>query len=369
MDGGDLVLMSESDGGLLDQMSLLDRRMAEIQNELQQQEIRFKHLHDERSLLEQLHTINQMTSRKMNDEVFGEKAFPSKKLFLERLPDPDEFAKVALHTAQRNLEEGVPDADQMLQEVQEKEALSLLHDEIIHVLKTTVKEPNVHLRLDPITGLFLGCAIVTCANTDEAERTLKNLTGRWRLPPAIDQPVQIHYVDEVTEPRVLVEGLGPDVTASNMRELLGHYGQIEEFDARDRRDKRGIESASVRFASIDDAYTAISLQHGCPMPPAIYDVEMSGSDPQELVPFIAESLDIHPESVVLISGPEELDTPGRYVLNVSIPDVPPDHVTRLIEFQGTEPSHPRVLAVLPPPAITLRLPKKRKKIRPEDQVF
>eukprot|EP01061_Rhynchopus_euleeides_P003897 TRINITY_DN13174_c0_g1_i1.p1 TRINITY_DN13174_c0_g1~~TRINITY_DN13174_c0_g1_i1.p1 ORF type:complete len:737 (+),score=354.19 TRINITY_DN13174_c0_g1_i1:64-2211(+) len=367
MESGDLMLRSETEGGLLDQMAMLDRRMAEIQNELQQQELRFKHLHDERSLLEQLHTINQMTSRKMNDEVFGEKAFPSKKLFLERLPDPDEFAKVALHTAQRNLEEGVPDADQMLQEVQEKEPMALLHDEIIHVLKSTVKDPSVYLRLDPITGLFLGCAIVTCANTDESERTLKNLTGRWRLPPAIDQPVQIHYVDENTEPRVLVEGLGPDVTGGNLRELLSHYGQVDEFEARDRRDKRGIESASVRFASIDDAYTAISLQHCCPMPPAIYEMEMSASDPQDLVPYIAEALNVHTESVGLISGPEELDTPGRYVLSVSIPDVPPDHVTRLIDFQPSDPSYPRVLGVLPPPAITLRLPKKRKKIRPEDQ--
>ena len=370
MENGDLIVRDEGSGqGLLDQMAQLDRRMAEIQNELQQQELRFKHLHDERSLLEQLHTINQMTSRKMNDEVFGDgKMFPSRKLFLERLPDPDEFAKVALHTAQRNVDEGAQDADEILQEVMNKEPMSLLHDEVIHVLETTIKEPRVEMRMDPRTKQFLGCAVVTCQNADEGERALTNLTGRWLLPPATDQPVQIHYIDETTEPRVLVDGLGPDVTGAALKELLSHYGQIEEFESRDRKDKRGIESASVKFLAVDDAYTAISLQHGCPIPPAIYDLEMKGSSPDALVPALAEYLSLPQEAVVLVSGPEEVDAAsGRYILNVSIPDVPPDQVTRLVEVHP-DPSGPRVLVVLPPPAITLRLPKKRKKIRPEDQV-
>eukprot|EP01059_Diplonema_ambulator_P032380 TRINITY_DN6321_c0_g1_i5.p1 TRINITY_DN6321_c0_g1~~TRINITY_DN6321_c0_g1_i5.p1 ORF type:complete len:608 (+),score=278.22 TRINITY_DN6321_c0_g1_i5:41-1864(+) len=360
--GNELVLRSDTEGGLLDQMNLLDKRMNEIQNELQQQELRFKHLHDERGLLEQLHTINQMTSRKLNDEVFGEgKMFPSRKLFLEHLPDPEQFAEIALKTAQRNLEEGAEDAQQILDEVVNKDPMTLLHEEIVHVLGSYVKEPRIEMRMDPITEVFLGCAVVTCASLDEAERALTNLTGRWLLPPSVDQPVQIHYIDEIIEPKVLVESLPPDVTASTLRELLSHYGSIEEFDCRERKDRKGLECCTVRFATIDDAYTAIALQHGCAMPPAIYELEMEG-DQEVLLPTLSEQLNIRPEDIILVEGPEPLEG-GRYLLSVSISVVNPDQVVSLVE----EEHAPRVTAVVPPTTITLRLPKKRKKIRPEEQ--
>eukprot|EP01064_Diplonema_japonicum_P000551 TRINITY_DN10355_c0_g2_i1.p1 TRINITY_DN10355_c0_g2~~TRINITY_DN10355_c0_g2_i1.p1 ORF type:complete len:729 (+),score=280.27 TRINITY_DN10355_c0_g2_i1:62-2188(+) len=358
----ELMLRGETEGGLLDQMTLLDKRMAEIQNELQQQEMRFKHLHDERGLLEQLHTINQMTSRKMNDEVFGEgKMFPSRKLFLERLPDPEEFAKVALKTAHRNLEEGAEDAQQILDEVMSRDPMSLLYEEVVHVLESYIKEPKIEMRMDPITEVFLGCAVVTCASLDEAERALTNLTGRWLLPPSTNQPVQIHYVDEIIEPKVVVESLPPDVTSQALRELLSHFGSIEEFDCRERKDRRGVESTTVRFATIDDAYTAIALQHGCPIPPAIYELEMEG-DQDELLPALAQQLNLRPDDVVPIEGPQPVEG-GRFVLDVSISAVGPDQVSQLLDIEEV----PRVTAVVPPATIALRLPKKRKKIRPEDQ--
>ncbi|KAJ9450138.1 hypothetical protein DIPPA_21673 [Diplonema papillatum] len=373
MDSVDLILRHENEGGLLDQMSQLDKKMNAIQNELQQQELRFKQLHDERNLLEQLHTINQMTSRKINDEVFGDgsRMFPSRRLFLERLPDPNEFAKVAHQTAQRNLEEGAEDAQQILDEVSSKDPMSLLHDEIVHVLETSIRDPRIEMRIDPITEMFLGCAIVTCASLDEAERALTNLTGRWLLPPSTDQPVQIHYIDESAEPKVVVEGLGPDVSANTVKELLSHYGSIEDFEGRERRDRSGLESATVKFSSIDDTYVAISLQHNCPIPPAIYDIEMvpAGGNVDELAACLHEYLEIGEYDVELIHGPDRIsENSERYSLSVSISSASPEQVIQLIERTSAHAfDGPRVTAVHPPPLITLRLPKKRKKIRPEDQ--
>eukprot|EP01060_Flectonema_neradi_P041608 TRINITY_DN9933_c1_g1_i1.p1 TRINITY_DN9933_c1_g1~~TRINITY_DN9933_c1_g1_i1.p1 ORF type:complete len:723 (+),score=217.21 TRINITY_DN9933_c1_g1_i1:220-2169(+) len=305
-----------------------------------------------------------MTSRKLNDEVFGDgKLVPSRKLFLERLPDPDEFAAVALETAERNLEAGAEDAQQIYDEVRGKDPMALLHDEIIHVLETSIKDPRINMCIDPLTEMFLGCAVVTCATLDEAERALTNLTGRWLLPPQTDQSVQLHYIDDTADPKVSVEGLGPGTSVHALRELLSHYGSVEEIDARERKDRRGIESATVKFATIEDAYTAISIQHGCPIPPAIYDLEMQGV-PEDLLPSLAHQLSLNDTDIAILSGPDEVPGSSRYTLTVSIPPiVSPEQVTQLIE--NTE--EPRVTGVLPPPAVTLRLPKRRKKIRPEDQ--
>eukprot|EP01063_Lacrimia_lanifica_P011283 TRINITY_DN1809_c0_g1_i1.p1 TRINITY_DN1809_c0_g1~~TRINITY_DN1809_c0_g1_i1.p1 ORF type:complete len:713 (+),score=373.30 TRINITY_DN1809_c0_g1_i1:77-2215(+) len=368
MENGDMILRGDTEMGLLDQMNMLDRKMNEIQNELQQQELKFKHLQDERGLLEQLHTINQMTSRKMNgDSGFGDgKMLPSRKLFLERLPDPNDFARVALETAQRNLEEGAEDAQQILDEVTQKEPISLLEEEIRHVLETTITDPKIDMRMDPVTRVFLGCVVVTCGSLDEAERALTNLTGRWLLPPATDHAVQIHYIDESTDPKVLVEGLGLDVTANELHTTLSHYGIVEDFDARDRKDRKGVESATVRFASIEDAYTAISVQHGQPLPPQVYDIEMMGPDPSVFISSLARQLNIEEEDIEVRYGPEPIEgSPDRYAINCCMSVVPPENVVGLVADALDDDA--RIVVVHPPPAISLRLPKKRTKIRPEDQ--
>eukprot|EP00755_Sulcionema_specki_P007759 Sspe_Gene.39070::Locus_18858_Transcript_1_1_Confidence_1.000_Length_2340::g.39070::m.39070 len=366
MADGALVLHSSiADGSLLEQLNTLDDKLHELQAELQSQEHRFKYLHDERYLLEQLQTINQMASRKLNDEVFGDgKLQPSKKLFIEHLPQPEEFAVLVKEVAQRQVAEGAENAESMLEDIESKDALTLLYDEVVQVLESTVKDPKVEMRMDPLTGNFLGCAILACGSLDEGERTLTTLSNRWQLPPHEDQPVQLHYIDEATDPKVLVEGLTPQDDVNVIRDLLSHYGTVEEIETKEI--KKG--SVTVRFRTIEDAFTAISLQHGRPIPPAVFHVDVESESPDVILGELAAMLNMSEEDIDVVSPPERVEERGAnvYSLRISSSHAHPEDIAVLGERRASS-GQVQVLSVMPPPSLTLRLPKKRKKIRPEDQ--
>eukprot|EP01062_Namystynia_karyoxenos_P069946 TRINITY_DN65351_c0_g1_i1.p1 TRINITY_DN65351_c0_g1~~TRINITY_DN65351_c0_g1_i1.p1 ORF type:complete len:745 (+),score=327.18 TRINITY_DN65351_c0_g1_i1:141-2375(+) len=378
--GSGAVMPYNASGASTEDLRMLDSQLRTVQGELSCVEGRIKIIRDERSLLEQLQTITQMGhQRRMCGDLFGDaRTKPSRKIFIDKLPHPDAVVALLEQQHQSNVDDGLEGAEEEMekfrQALQQPDAAAEQLRKEMHKVLTDDEDghppyaPGCEVRLcfGKRDGRFLGCAVVVCASTVDAERTLRSLNGRWSMATdegGGDTHLVMHFMDDSAEPRVTAEGPslgGPNgVSKAELQAALANYGDVKSISLDERS-----HSATIVFQTIEDAYIAISALHGGTLR-NLYEVTLEGGpdDQQQLTNALASMMQVEPTQLRDIS----CHTSGsRHVLCVEY-DGDGEDVLRALSAQPAE-GEPRVTDVQHPKPIGLRLPRQRQgKIGPEQK--